>query len=203
VQTFLEALEAGRRDPTEEVLTRVRTTFLTIRVLAFHETQADQEVRERARTLTEALGEMVETRSALPVVPADIAMENLRLAIKADEADRERLRTGEGEPTAAAREASYRAWKRHAALRELQDFRIAQAAAHDEGQPPLDPTNLISRLDDYHLPDDLRGIIEEEELRRPREDARGRYARADERLRKDREGFADAVARWLGEGPTG
>lgn len=205
VGAFLEAVEQGRHGPTKDILTAVEAAYLTVRILAFQGTEAAEDVRARASALVENLREMHETCGAVPHTSAEEAYHKLVQALSRAEAAKQHHEAG----VEAYSEWESRAKEDYEMLRGAldclnQSHAEQEAAYADGGQIPA-MAQAVNDLNQYgellNMPG-LEQAVETGKIRVLRRSARERYQLAGERLWMDRRAFADAVARWLDEGPT-
>ncbi|MCX5613545.1 hypothetical protein OHB39_39595 [Streptomyces sp. NBC_00047] len=200
VTDFLGAVENGRSDPTPESLTKTRTAYLTLRVLAFEETTEAKDVKARADALTENLRAMVDNLPHVPIAPAETMLKELESATRhAEEENQEQREAGTDMTSPNARNAIRHADNLRAALdllreiKDRQDHRIGSYTDEEEG-------DLHGLGSDVGMPD-LHMALETAWTRTERAEGRAKYAEARERMWKDCKDFAEAVARWLNAGP--
>ncbi|MEV7442990.1 hypothetical protein AB0O22_17870 [Streptomyces sp. NPDC091204] len=196
VTDFLEAVETGRNDRTEENLTKARTAYLTLRVLAFEETSEAVDVKDRARALTKHLRAVVENLPSLSQTPAEIARQRLESATRsAEDQDDDARDSGVDMTSERARAALERTADLQYALDLVQEIQARDGTATEEESAELHRLGFSLGMPD------LDRAVEPLSERLRRKEARAAFSTAHERLWKDRRDFAEAVARWLNAGP--
>ncbi|MFE6955520.1 hypothetical protein [Streptomyces sp. NPDC057696] len=210
VKEFLEAVEKGRHGtaPTKETVTSAEAAYLTLRILAFQGTEAAEDVKERASALLENLREMQQTHGAAPPTPGEKMQIKLSDAVSRAEVTKQEAQDAGAE--------AYAEWELMAkedyellrgALDCLEKSHAEQHAAYAAGGRRLETAAAAARKELrqcgelLNMPG-LEKAVETGKQLAWRRNARQRWQMAGGQLWMDRRPFADAVARWLDEGPT-
>ncbi|WP_331756709.1 hypothetical protein [Streptomyces sp. NBC_01568] len=143
VTDFLEAVQNGRGNPTRKNLGKALTAFLTLRILAFEETDEAKDVTARANALTENLRAMVDNRHHVPTAPAETMLKELDSATRAAEADEQDYREAGADMTSyRLRDGVRQTADLRAALDLLRELQRSGGAA----PKPRKPSCMLSAL---------------------------------------------------------
>ncbi|WP_327267144.1 hypothetical protein OG444_40145 (plasmid) [Streptomyces sp. NBC_01232] len=195
VTDFLDAVQNGRGAPTLENLSKALTAYLTLRILAFEETNEAKDVTARAKALTENLRAMVENHHHVPAAPAETMLNELDSDTRNAEAeDQEQREAGTDMSTDRARAALRRTADLRAALDLLRELQRSGGVT-EEGEADLHGLGACVGMPSLHL------AVESPVVRTNRAQGRAMYREGNKRLSEDRQDFAEAVARWLNAGP--
>lgn len=195
VTDFLEAVQNGRGNPTRKNLGKALTAFLTLRILAFEETDEAKDVTARANALTENLRAMVDNRHHVPTAPAETMLKELDSATRAAEADEQDYREAGADMTSyRLRDGVRQTADLRAALDLLRELQRSGGGTEAE-EAELHALGAGIGMRDLHL------AVESPAIRADRTQGRAKYVEGSKRISRDRQDFAEAVARWLNAGP--